>query len=87
MCSMSNGLVKGSSLHDYVCRNSAFSGLRVTKVSTIQWNLMYTNIGKLICYTRRLSTIQGACLEGFHCNIATYPVIILNIIELLNYII
>ena len=27
------------------------------------------NIGKLICYTRRLSTIQGVCLEGF---IVTY---------------
>ena len=48
---------------------------------------MYTNIGKLICYARRLSTNQGACLEGFHCNIATHSVIILIAIELLNYII
>ena len=27
------------------------------------------NIGKLICYTRSLSTIQGVCLEG---SIVTY---------------
>ena len=60
------------------------SGLQVTGVSTIQWFLMYTNIGKLICYTRKLSTNQGACLEGFHCNIATCSVIILITIELLN---
>ena len=41
-------------------------------ISTIQWFLMYTSIGKLICYTRSFFTIQVACLEEFHCNIATY---------------
>ena len=68
---MSDGLVKVSDSQDYVWGSSALFGFQVTGVSAIQWFLMHTNIGKLICYARSFSTIQGICLEGFHCNIHT----------------
>ena len=82
---MSDDLVKGSGSHDYerilLCLAYKLQGYPLFS------GLMYTNIGKLIYYRRRLSTIRGVCLEGFHCNIATCSVIILITIELLNYII
>ena len=43
--------VKGSGSHDYVWKNSALSGLWVTRVSIGQWFLMYANVDKLICYS------------------------------------
>ena len=52
---MSNGLVKGSGSHDY----ARILLCLVYELHPLFNCLMYANIGKLICYRRRLSTIQG----------------------------